>query len=228
MHPLAARAFATAQLKGVQYADVRVCHSVEQNLSVKNGRVDGLTHTKSLGFGVRVLVDVTWGFAASRDMTTAEADRVTALAVSIARASALTGGRNTRVRCGTLNKLGRYCFGSEVVNLTADSLRPTGLGTYGWGDEGVPATSTLLVRNGLFVGYLMSRETAYQMNLPSNGCMRAEGWSRLPLVRMGNVSLELGEWTLADLIADTDEGLFLETNRSWNIDDRSYNFQFST
>jgi TldD protein len=124
--------------------------------------------------------------------------------------------------------LGRYRYGSPLVNLTADALRPTGLGTYGWDDEGVPATATPLVRDGIFAGYLMSRETATALGLPSNGCMRAEGWNRLPLVRMANVSLEPGTWDLDGLIADTDDGLYLETNRSWSIDDKRYNFQFGT
>jgi TldD protein len=128
----------------------------------------------------------------------------------------------------TLEKLGRFQFGSPVVNLTADAVRPGGLGTYGWDDEGVPAGSTPLVTAGRFVGYLTSRETASVLGLPSNGSMRASGWNRLPLVRMANVSLEPGAWALADLIADTDHGLFLETNRSWSIDDRRYNFQFGT
>ena len=125
-------------------------------------------------------------------------------------------------------QLGHFQFGSPVVNLTADALRPAGLGTFGWDDEGVPAASTVLVRAGEFTGFLMSRETAAQLGLPSNGCMRAAGWNRLPLVRMANVSLEPGGWSLADLIADTDDGLYIETNRSWSIDDRRYNFQFGT
>lgn len=128
----------------------------------------------------------------------------------------------------TPEKLGRFRYGAEVVNLTAEALRPTGLGTFGWDDEGVPASATPIVKDGLFVGYLMSRETAARLDLPSNGCMRAAGWNRVPLVRMTNVSLEPGPWTLADLITDTDAGLFLETNRSWSIDDKRYNFQFGT
>jgi len=128
----------------------------------------------------------------------------------------------------TPEKLGRFPFGSPVVNLSADSVRPGGLGTYGWDDEGVPAGSSPLVTAGRFVGYLTSRETASVLGQASNGSMRASGWNRLPLVRMANVSLEPGEWALADLIADTDHGLFLETNRSWSIDDRRYNFQFGT
>ncbi len=128
----------------------------------------------------------------------------------------------------TLEKRGRFRYGAEVVNLTADAVRATGLGTFGWDDEGVPAATTPIVRDGLFVGYLMSRETAARLELPSNGCMRAAGWNRLPLVRMTNVSLEPGAWRLADLIADTESGLLMETNRSWSIDDKRYNFQFGT
>src|SRR5439155_19868985 len=118
--------------------------------------------------------------------------------------------------------------GSDIVNLTADSVRPTGLGPFGWDDEGVPATATAIVKNGDFVGYLMSRETASKLGLRSNGAMRASGWNRIPLIRMTNVSLEPGSWSLEDLIADTDEGLYMETNRSWSIDDRRLNFQFGT
>lgn len=415
MQQLAARALETARFLGAVYADVRVIHSAEESLSVKNGAVDGLSTVDSAGFGVRVLVGPpdhgAWGFAASRVLTLAEADRVAAQAVQIARASALApdgpvrlgppvasrgtyttpiqvdpfsisteakldvlfradaamaraeragrGRAHSLVRHGSLvfirehkvfastegaeleqtvyeagggimatavtdddvqrrsypnsaerqqgtagweyilamdlpgqaervaaeavqllsapscphdttttvilgasqlalqihescghpteldrvfgaeaayaggsfltpEKLGRFRYGAEVVNLTAEAHRPTGLGTFGWDDEGVPAQATPVVRAGLFVGYLMSRETAARLELPSNGCMRASGWNRLPLVRMPNVSLEPGSWSLADLIADTDDGILMETNRSWSIDDKRYNFQFGT
>jgi TldD protein len=128
----------------------------------------------------------------------------------------------------TPEKIGTFRFGSPVVNLTADSVRPLGLGTYGWDDEGVPAQSSPIVKEGIFVGYLMSRETAAQLGKVSNGCMRASSWNRNPIVRMTNVSLEAGSWDLEDMIADTDEGIFMQTNRSWSIDDKRYNFQFGT
>jgi TldD protein len=404
MDPLAARALETARLKGAQYADVRLNHSTEESLAVKNGVVDGLSHVESGGLGVRVLVDGAWGFAASRELTAAEADRVAHQAVQIAQASAIARdgpvrlgppvtsrgtyttparidpfavsvedklglllaadaamarvadvtirqgslafsrehktfantegadveqtlleagggliatavsnddvqrrsypnsaerqlgtagwefvlgldlpGQAERVAaeavqlltaapcprdtvttvilgaaqlalqihesCGhpaeldrvlgaevayaggsflTVDRLGQFRYGSEFVHLTADAVRATGLGTFGWDDEGAPAASTPLVREGRFVGYLMSRETAAALGRETNGCMRAAGWSRLPLVRMTNVSLEPGTWRLEDLIADTDSGLYLETNRSWSIDDRRYDFQFGT
>ncbi len=126
----------------------------------------------------------------------------------------------------TTDKLGGFQYGSEQVNITADSLRVPGLGAFGWDDEGVAAQSTPIIRNGRFLGYLMSRETATQLGLASNGCMRAASWNRIPLIRMTNVSLEPGEWALDDLIADTDSGILMETNRSWSIDDQRYNFQF--
>jgi len=128
----------------------------------------------------------------------------------------------------TTDKLGTFRYGSPAVNLTADSITPGGLGTFGWDDEGVPAQSTPIVREGIFMGYLMSRETARKLGKASNGCMRASGWNRMPIIRMVNVSLEPGAWKLDDLIADTDEGIYMDLNRSWSIDDRRLNFQFGT
>lgn len=129
----------------------------------------------------------------------------------------------------TPDKLGNLRYGSEFVNITADATIPGGLGTFGFDDEGVPARKTDIVKNGLFVGYLTSRETAQELKLgQSNGTMRADGWNRTPIIRMTNVSLLPGAWELNDLIADTDDGIWMETNRSWSIDDRRLNFQFGT
>jgi len=398
------RSLDSARLRGAQYADVRVVNNRTQNIAVRDGVVESLNDAETIGFGVRVLADGAWGFASSRDLTAEESDRVTELAVQLARSAARVPGQvvdlgppvasrgvyqtpiridpfrlpleeklgllmaadaemakvpGLRVRrgnltfireqkwfantegafteqtiyetgggiqatavgngevqsrsypasfgrqqvtagweaaqgwdlpgnagrvageavalltadpcpseittdlilggdqvalqvhesCGhpieldrvfgseaayagtsflTTEKLGTFRYGSEVVNLTAESLRPLGLGTFGWDDEGVPAQSTPIVRNGLFLGYLMSRETATRLGMTSNGCMRASGWNRIPLVRMTNVSLEPGTWDLQDLIADTEDGIYMETNRSWSIDDKRYNFQFGT
>ncbi len=129
----------------------------------------------------------------------------------------------------TPEKLGNFRYGSEVVNITADATIPGGLGTFGFDDEGVPAQKTDIVRNGLFVGYMTSRETAQELKLgASNGTMRADGWNRTPIIRMTNVSLMPGTWDVNDLIAATDDGIWMETNRSWSIDDRRLNFQFGT
>ena len=391
-----------ARIAGARYADIRILDRREQVVSVKNGNVDGIGDQDSHGFGIRVLVDNSWGFAASAYLSRAEIERVASLAVKVARASALVPGeyvdlgpavtglgqyttpikvdpfsisledkldllfraeaimrRNAGVKvseanalavrnhkffantegayleqilyetggaiaatavndtevqirsypnsfryqgsggweyiisadfvghaervaeeavklifadvcpttettlilgssqlalqihesCGhpteldrvygteaafagrsflTTDKRNNFRYGSDIVNLTADSVRATGLGTFGWDDEGIPSSSNPLVKNGEFVGYLMSRETASKLGLNSNGCMRAEGWNRIPLIRMTNISLEPGTWDLDDLIADTDDGILMETNRSWSIDDMRLNFQFGT
>jgi TldD protein len=136
----------------------------------------------------------------------------------------------------TPEKYGTFRYGSDIVNLTADATIPGGLGTFGWDDEGVPAQRVPIVRDGVFGGYLTSRETAQQLRgilgdaAPENsgGAMRADGWSRLPIIRMTNVNLEPGAWEFDDLISDTDDGILMEVNKSWSIDDKRLNFQFGT
>jgi TldD protein len=119
-------------------------------------------------------------------------------------------------------------YGSEHMNITADPTTPTGLGTFGWDDEGSAARRQPVVEAGVLTGYLASRETSAMIGRDLGGSMRADSWSRMPLVRMTNLHLEPGEGTLDDLIADVDDGLFLCTNKSWSIDDKRLNFQFGT
>src|ERR1017187_7795073 len=128
----------------------------------------------------------------------------------------------------TPDLLGRFRYGSERVTITADATTPGGLGTYGWADEGVAAQCTTLVDQGAFSGYMSSRETAAGHDWSSSGAMRAESWNRIPLIRMTNVNLEPGLSSLEQMIATTDHGVYLETDRSWSIDDRRLNFQFGT
>ena len=131
----------------------------------------------------------------------------------------------------TLDKLGKLKYASEIVSVTADATpaHGPGLGTFAYDDEGVPAQCTPIISAGQFVGYLTSRETAGAVGQTrSSGAMRAEGWNRIPIIRMTNVSLLPGTWKLEDLLADTDDAIYMETNRSWSIDDRRYNFQFGT
>jgi len=131
----------------------------------------------------------------------------------------------------TLDKLHKLRYASPVVNVVADAriAHGAGLGTFAYDDEGVPAQRIDVIKDGEFRGYLSSRETAHLIGLPrSGGTMRTEGWNRLPMIRMTNVSILPGPWTFDNLIADTDDGIFVDTNRSWSIDDRRYQFQFST
>ena len=125
-----------------------------------------------------------------------------------------------------VDKLGEFRYGSDIVNIVADATSPGGLGSFGYDDEGVPAQRTDIVREGIFSGYLMSRETAPRIGLRSNGTMRADGWNRIPLVRMTNISLLPGQGTLQEIIADTEDGILIDSNKSWSIDQQRLNFQF--
>jgi TldD protein len=131
----------------------------------------------------------------------------------------------------TLDQLNTLKYGSEIVNVVADAriAHGPGLGSFAFDDEGVPAQCTDIIKDGQFRGYLSNRETAHLIGLPrSSGAMRTESWNRLPIIRMTNISLLPGSSREEDLIADTDDGILMETNRSWSIDDRRYQFQFST
>jgi len=131
----------------------------------------------------------------------------------------------------TLDKLHNLRYASPIVNVVADARieHGPGLGTFAYDDEGVPAQRIDVIKDGEFHGYLSSRETAHIVGLSrSGGTMRTEGWNRLPMIRMTNVSILPGDWTLDHLIADTDDAILMDTNRSWSIDDRRYQFQFST
>ena len=404
MRDLHERALDTATTRGATYADVRVVRRRDESISIKTGRVEGVASGESEGFGVRVLVDGAWGFASSHRLDTAEADRIAAEAVRIARASATAlrqptvlderppahgrfetplaedpfevpleskiadllraderaarvkqiaftessyaaqrewktfaatdgslteqvithvgsaveanavdgdehqrrsypdsgggwqaagyeyirsldlaeraesladeavalltapqcpSGRFTIIldpsqlylqvheSCGHPSELDRvfgteasyagtsflttdkldegFRYGSDLVTLVADATAPGGMGTFGWDDEGVAAQAVPLVQNGIFVGYLTSRETAPRIGRQSGGAMRADGWNRIPLIRMTNINLlPQPGMSLDEIVSDTDDGLYLASNRSWSIDDRRLNFQFAT
>ena len=404
MRELTDRALDAASGLGAAYADVRVVRRREESIAIKSGRLEGVATGETEGFGVRVLVDGAWGFASSHHLDVSEADRVAALAVRIARASAtalrtrvqldnrpaalgrfetpvvedpfkiplerkigylmeadraagavrgitftessygaareektfaatdgsyteqlithvgsaveanaIEGDEHQRrsypdagggwsaagyeyIRgldlagsaeryaeeavalltapqcpsgvatvvldqsqlymqvhesCGHPTELDRvygteasyagtsflttdkldegFRYGSDLITIVADATSPHGMGTFGWDDEGVAAQAVPLIENGILVGYQTSRETAPRIGRSSGGAMRADGWNRIPLIRMTNINLLPVEgMSLDDIVADTDDGLYLATNRSWSIDDRRLNFQFAT
>ena len=129
----------------------------------------------------------------------------------------------------TTEKLNGFRYGSDLVNLVADSTVPGGLDTRGWDDDGVPSGAWHVVEDGMFKGYHTSREWAHAIGEPgSRGTNRAEGWFNPPIIRITNLSLMPGTWNLDDLIADTEDGVLCDTVKMWSIDQRRLNFQFTT
>ncbi|MCD6310384.1 MAG: TldD/PmbA family protein [Candidatus Eremiobacteraeota bacterium] len=145
----------------------------------------------------------------------AELDRVLGTEASYAGTSFITPAKRWTLQ-----------YGSPEVSITADATLPGGLGSFGFDDEGVPAQRVFLVERGIYKNYLTSRETAAEFDERSNGTMRADGWSRIPLIRMTNINLEPGNWTTDEIIKTTKDGIYMETNHCWSIDERRLNFQF--
>ncbi len=125
-----------------------------------------------------------------------------------------------------LAQLDTLRYGSELMNITADATLPGALGSFGYDDEGAPARRVDIVKDGRWVGVLTGRDSASIAGLPPGGMVRSDGYGRIPMVRMTNVGLLPGTSTLEDMIAATDDGIYMETNRSWSIDDKRLNFQF--
>ena len=123
-------------------------------------------------------------------------------------------------------QLGSMRYGSDLMNITADATLPGALGSFGYDDEGVPAQAVDIVKDGTWVGVLSGRDSAPLVGLTSGGMVRADGAARLPMVRMTNVGLLPGDSSLDEMIAATDDGIYMDTNRSWSIDDKRLNFQF--
>ena len=381
---------------GVEYGDVRVVHIVEENIVVKNGKIEDMRREENLGFGIRVMINGAWGFASSSNLTIVSADKAIKNAVGAAKAASLTGiktefhkeeayieryvapfekdpfsisiekkikllltldellkdkqvinryshlnfkrlhqvfastegsvieqefidsgggisvitMKNGEIQTrsfsnygrrgfefieeldlvqkaqqikeqgiqllhaplcpegitdviidtdqmalqihesighaleldrvlgyeasyagtsfATLDKLNSFQYGSEILNVYQDATYPGGLGTFGFDDEGVKAKKEVLIQEGILRGYLSSRDTAPRIGRKSSGAARAQDWSRIPIVRMTNINLEPGESSLEEMIQETKEGIFLQTNKSWSIDDKRLNFQFGT
>ncbi|MCK5657598.1 MAG: TldD/PmbA family protein, partial [Deltaproteobacteria bacterium] len=92
MKTLMTRALDLAQSAGAQYADIRVVENRTESIQVKNGVVEAINFSDSMGFGIRVLVNGAWGFSSSRELTAEEIDRVSKQALEIALASGFVRG----------------------------------------------------------------------------------------------------------------------------------------
>lgn len=402
MFSFAGKAVEIADGSGADFADIRVVETRRQTLSVRNGEIGAINDSVTLGFGVRVLYKGAWGFASSDVMTAGEAERVSRLAIGIAKASASLKGRPVRLaaepvyrdfwqtpfikdpfsvpvekklallfavdrvlrkdrrirsavsgmnfirehqwhmttegseieqvllssgagfeanaidkgeaqsrsypsphggqilsmgyeliesldlagnaervreealalltapRCpegkkdliiygnqlalqihesvghaseldrvlgyeesfagssfATIEKLGTFRYGSPIVNLVADATLPGGLATAGYDDDAVKAQRWHIVKDGILSGYMTNREFAGRIGRDRSwGSCRADGYCNIPITRICNLSLMPGDVPEEALISDTKDGVIMENNKSWSIDQKRLNFQF--
>ena len=127
-----------------------------------------------------------------------------------------------------------FRYGPEFMNVQADRTQENSLSRTAWDDEGVPAESWPIVKDGIFVDYQTTREQAAWISdltgiNRSHGCSFADSWSSVQFQRMPNISLMPGEkeQSLDDIVAATDRGIVVKNRGSWSIDHQRYNFQFS-
>jgi TldD protein len=125
-----------------------------------------------------------------------------------------------------IDQLDKLQYGSPIVSIVIDNTLPFGMATCGYDDEGTKSGRSDIIREGILRGYEMSNDTARAIGRTSNGCVRAQNWQFVPMIRMCNLNLLPGDRPFDALFDDVRDGLYMESNRSWSIDDRRLNFQF--
>lgn len=129
----------------------------------------------------------------------------------------------------TLDKLGSFRIGSDIVHFVGEKTHPGALATCGYDDDGVKTTAWPMVRAGVFVDYQSTREQAHLIGRDaSHGTAYAQSWKDVPFQRMPNINLVPGEKPLSldQLVADTERGILIKGRGSYSIDHQRYNFQF--
>ena len=122
--------------------------------------------------------------------------------------------------------LGTLRYGSDAVTIVIDNRLPRGLATAAYDDEGSASVASDIVRDGMLAGFEMSRDTARAIGRESNACVRAQSWNHVPMIRMCNLNLLPGHVPFEALFDGIRDGVYMESNRSWSIDDHRLNFQF--
>jgi TldD protein len=127
-------------------------------------------------------------------------------------------------------KAGNFKFGSEIVHFKGDKTQKGSLGAVGYDDEGVQCGEWDIIKNGVLVNYQVTRDQAHMLGLnASQGCSYADNWKNFQFQRMPNVSLQPSKDGLkvADIIKNTEKGIYMFGRNSYSIDQQRYNFQFS-
>jgi len=122
-----------------------------------------------------------------------------------------------------------FRYGSDQVTFFADKIQPGSLGAVGYDDEGVKTRRWDLVKDGVLVDYQATRDQAHILgHEASHGCSYADSWSSVQFQRMANVSLAPGKAPLsvAQMIGDVDNGIYIHGRGSYSIDQQRYNAQF--
>lgn len=125
-----------------------------------------------------------------------------------------------------LEDIGNLQYGSPLMNVTFDPTVRSEYASYAFDDGGMPAKREFLIKDGKLIRGLGGAESQIRSQKPGVANFRASSWNRAPIDRMANINLEPGTSKLNDMIASTEKGILLRSNRSWSIDDYRNKFQF--
>ncbi len=126
----------------------------------------------------------------------------------------------------TLDMFGSYQYGSPLLNVSFDPTVAGEAASYAFDDEGTPAEKQFLIRDGLLVRPLGGATSQARAGTAGVATARACSWNRPPIDRMANLNIEPGVSSFTGLVAQVENGIFMETNVSWSIDDSRNKFQF--
>jgi len=126
-----------------------------------------------------------------------------------------------------LQDFGNLVYGSPLMNITFDPTVSGEFASYSFDDTGAPASREYLIKEGILQRGVGSLESQARTGVKGVACARASSWNRPPIDRMANLNLEPGEKNFEEIIAGIDRGIYMESNRSWSIDDQRHKFQFS-
>jgi len=125
-----------------------------------------------------------------------------------------------------LDDFGKLKYGSDLLNITFDPSVKSELASYGFDDGGLKAEREYIIKDGLLKRGLGGKESQIRSNIPGVANFRASSWNRAPIDRMANLNLEPGKSSYDEIISSIEDGILMETNRSWSIDDYRNKFQF--
>lgn len=125
-----------------------------------------------------------------------------------------------------LSDFGNLVYGSPLLNVTFDPTIDGEYASYGFDDSGLKATKEFLIKDGLLLRGLGSLESQERSKVAGVANFRANSWNRPPIDRMANINIEAGDSTFEEIIASIDYGVYMQSNKSWSIDDYRNKFQF--
>ena len=125
-----------------------------------------------------------------------------------------------------LEDFGNLKYGSDLMNITFDPTLESEFASYAFDDGGLKARKEYLIKDGILLKGLGGQESQIRSGLDGVANFRSSGWNRAPIDRMANINLEAGESSFEELISSVKHGVYMESNKSWSIDDYRNKFQF--